>query len=370
MSGDRLKFLYRIFIFIAFFIPLLGADKTRVAVMDFEPQQGVDPSLALTASEVFSAELVKYQRFDVIDRKNMDKIMSEQAFQNSGCTDQSCAVELGNMLNVEKMILGNISQIGEQYVITIRLVDVELSQVNFSEKITADTDSEILPAMNELARITSLSIPLAGRVISVDSDGRVLINIGKIDNVSTGQAVRFLREGEVIIDPSTGEMLGRKDIQLGEGKVDAFSGDKLAYIELGRNAEEIQAGDKVEVVELGLTSSRNLTAQSGTSPVTLLKVGGYTLTTGALIMGGLGYWNHLSYTDNLDAYNNGLPGDDFESLRSEVDTSLEKRNLNLLISYSLGGLGLGFLTTAWIMDRNDSRAYYFDGERLMFAYSF
>ncbi len=39
--------------------------------------------------------LCLYKAFKVLDRANVKKILEEQAFQESGCTDSACVVEIG-----------------------------------------------------------------------------------------------------------------------------------------------------------------------------------------------------------------------------------------------------------------------------------
>ena len=72
----------------------------RVAILDFQAKQ-VSTAEAEIIGELFRAELVNKNKFDVLDRANMQSILNEQAFQKSGCTEEACAVELGKMLNVE-----------------------------------------------------------------------------------------------------------------------------------------------------------------------------------------------------------------------------------------------------------------------------
>ena len=91
---------------------LFASDKTRIAIQNIEAKSGVDPNAAATVTDLLSSELVSLRRFDVVDRKNMESIMKEQALQQGGCTDQACAVKLGNLLNVQKMVVGSLSKLG------------------------------------------------------------------------------------------------------------------------------------------------------------------------------------------------------------------------------------------------------------------
>ena len=55
----------------------------------------------------------------------MDKILEEFDYQNTGCTDEECAVELGKMLNAERIVIGSVGLVGQTYTINARIVDIE-----------------------------------------------------------------------------------------------------------------------------------------------------------------------------------------------------------------------------------------------------
>ena len=44
-------------------------------------------------------------------------VLAEQKFQSSGCTEQECAVEMGKLLNVKKMLVGSLSKLLDTYYI-------------------------------------------------------------------------------------------------------------------------------------------------------------------------------------------------------------------------------------------------------------
>ena len=66
--------------------------------------------------------------YSVVERSQMDKVFEQFEIQNTGCTDISCAIEFGKMLNVERIIIGSVNLIGQTYNITIRMIGVESSQ--------------------------------------------------------------------------------------------------------------------------------------------------------------------------------------------------------------------------------------------------
>ncbi len=111
------------------------------------------------------------EKYTLIERSQMDKILEQFQVQDSGCTDEKCAVEFGKMLAVERIIVGSIGLVGNTYAMTGRLVDVESSKVIRSVSRTYEGKIDnvlfIIPLVGE-ELLTGIRPPdppnLAGRV--------------------------------------------------------------------------------------------------------------------------------------------------------------------------------------------------------------
>ncbi len=76
----------------------------------------------------------------LVERERLQKIIDEQRFQMSGLTDESTAVEIGNLLNAETLVLGSYAVSGGKLLVTCRLVETETGKVGsgFSEEGAVD----------------------------------------------------------------------------------------------------------------------------------------------------------------------------------------------------------------------------------------
>lgn len=94
-----------------------------------------------------------------IERGRITEVLDEQKFQASGCTDQSCAVEMGQLLGARKMVTGSLSKTGDTYNLTLSIIDIETGLVdkNASEICPDCTEGQLY----QLADRTVLA--LAGR---------------------------------------------------------------------------------------------------------------------------------------------------------------------------------------------------------------
>lgn len=104
------------------------AQSINVAVNDFKPQ-GLEASASAIISDRLRNELVNTNVFTVVERGQMEEILKEQGFQQSGCTSDACVVEVGQILGVQYMIAGSIGKLGNVYTISARLIDVGTGKI-------------------------------------------------------------------------------------------------------------------------------------------------------------------------------------------------------------------------------------------------
>ena len=94
-----------------------------VAVLDFDAK-GIPDYEAETLTERLRSEIANTNAFRITDRKLLDKIINEQALQQSGCTTDECAAEVGQLLGAQYMISGSIGKLGETFTVDVKLVSV------------------------------------------------------------------------------------------------------------------------------------------------------------------------------------------------------------------------------------------------------
>lgn len=126
-------------------------EKINIAVTEFVGKNvsAMDSSIV---SDFLRTELVRTKFFRVVEKANMDKILAEAAFQQTGCTEAECAVQIGKILNVQQIVVGTVSKLMGTYYISINLVDVETGEIIQSERAESNTSKGLPPAAEELAR--------------------------------------------------------------------------------------------------------------------------------------------------------------------------------------------------------------------------
>ncbi len=142
-------------------LPLYSADMMRIAIMDFQ-EKDISKNEAVKISELIRNEMVNIGRFTVIERAQIGSILKEQGYQQTGCTDESCAVEIGKLLSARKILVGTIMKMGEQIIIIGRIVDVEVGTSDFSSNATARNAGQLHSTVKSF--VNELAIKIEGEV--------------------------------------------------------------------------------------------------------------------------------------------------------------------------------------------------------------
>jgi hypothetical protein len=148
------------FISVAFLIsmmvhPAMSAEQTkekmRIAVMDLKGTMVAARTVA-TISNMLRNDLINMAAFVVVERAQMDAILKEHAFQQTGCTDQSCAAEMGKLLSAKKILVGEVSTLGKSIMMTVRIVDVEKGISEFAANEKAESEEVLDQAVENIAK--------------------------------------------------------------------------------------------------------------------------------------------------------------------------------------------------------------------------
>jgi len=270
-----------------------------------------DSPLAQGAADLMVNALLSTNRFRVFERSKLDLILQEQNFQHfSGLVDQTTAVKLGKMFGVDSILTGSLTEVafveGEAFkfgplkvrksyvkvVMIIRIIDVTTGEILYStiqkEKASKSAISGILPipipgggfgfsheeavdiltavelicnkvvldfvAKIDRKNIAVSSASLEGYVVKVESTSsggiiQIYINLGESSGIKVGDEVRIYREGEVILDPKTNEILDRELDLIAQAKVMKVK-DKISIALVTTKFKNlpIQNEDIVEVV--------------------------------------------------------------------------------------------------------------------------
>tara|TARA_Y100000034_G_C6793825_1_gene355619 strand:- start:84 stop:809 length:726 start_codon:yes stop_codon:yes gene_type:complete len=107
---------------------LHGEGAMAIAILDLEGR-GISELEAQTLTDRMRSELVNTGAVTIVERSQMQEILEEQGFQQTGCTSDECAVEVGKLLGVQNMVTGSIGKIGSSYTLDVRMFVVETGAI-------------------------------------------------------------------------------------------------------------------------------------------------------------------------------------------------------------------------------------------------
>jgi hypothetical protein len=103
-----------------------------VAVLAFTGDGMTEKDLSAITSR-FETELLSTDSFQIVERRNIDKILREQGFQQSGaCDNNECSVEIGKLLSVQGIFTGEVAKIGKTWSLSVKRTDVGSGGTTFS----------------------------------------------------------------------------------------------------------------------------------------------------------------------------------------------------------------------------------------------
>lgn len=157
-----------IFISIIILISVLEANqKPTVSIFDLDGN--LSKSELNTLSSKLRAEIVSLDTFTVIDRSMTENVLKEQKFQHSGLIDDTDKIiELGIMLPSQKLVTGDINQIGKVYSANVYLIDLQSGK---TETIVNQSYSGAIEGLLDV--MTVLAHEISGTISTNETTGYI-----------------------------------------------------------------------------------------------------------------------------------------------------------------------------------------------------
>ena len=131
-------------------VSLSAQDKPLLAVPNISAVE-VSETLASTCRNMVETALLKTGRYTVLSYTDIKDILAAQAFSLSGCTSDSCAIQIGELLAADNIVVGEVSRVGEGTVLSIRLVNVTSGRTLNAEVKRIEDLSRLQDAVFEAA---------------------------------------------------------------------------------------------------------------------------------------------------------------------------------------------------------------------------
>ena len=168
-------FMPMIFIGVAFSQP-------TVAVLDFDAN-GIPDYEVETLVERLRSELPNTGAVRLVDRKMLENILKEQGLQQSGCTTDECAAQIGELLGAQFMISGSIGKLENTFTVDMKMVSVSTGAAERAKNLTFDGNvGGLLIEMQILAwEIVGEEVPKALMIKRTGADDSEKVTVAVMD---------------------------------------------------------------------------------------------------------------------------------------------------------------------------------------------
>jgi TolB-like protein len=103
--------------------------KTTIAVVEFTDLQGNVTDFGRFLAEELVTRLGDLEKFKVIERQLLNKIIAEQKLSLTGIVDPASAKQLGKILGVDAIVAGSVTNLAQSVRVNARLISTETGEV-------------------------------------------------------------------------------------------------------------------------------------------------------------------------------------------------------------------------------------------------
>jgi TolB-like protein len=169
-------------------------DLPTIAVLDFTGlmvgQGGNSAPLGKAVSAMLVTELIGREGIRVIERAQLQDILTEQRLSLSGRVDESTALEVGKLVGAQYVIHGQVTSIADNLRMDMRAVDVETSEIMEVQKLSGRTD-DLLDVVVKMADMFSNKLEL-----TPPSQRPEIVKIPVLATVEFSRGVDFEDKGD------------------------------------------------------------------------------------------------------------------------------------------------------------------------------
>jgi len=134
----------------------------RVAVADFPDLQGVTSDFGRFVASRLTTRLAQDRRFLVIERQRLGQVLAELKFSMSDLVDPAKAKQLGKMVGVEAIVVGAVSDLGNQVDIDARLIEIETNRMLLGASVTISRDPTVTELLQRGRQEPAAAPPVPG----------------------------------------------------------------------------------------------------------------------------------------------------------------------------------------------------------------
>jgi TolB-like protein len=123
--------------------------KTTIAVVEFADLEGHVTNFGRFLAEELITRFYETDKFKVIERQLLNKVINEQKLSLTGMVDPTSAKKLGRLLGVDAIVSGSVSDLGKSLRVNARLISTETGEVFAVASTEVVKDEAVIKLMGE-----------------------------------------------------------------------------------------------------------------------------------------------------------------------------------------------------------------------------
>lgn len=201
--------------------------------------------------------LTKSQKFDLVERTKLNRVLEEQKLTDLGLTDPKRSIQAGKLIGADFLLLAQVSswelsgtvkrvpisntwlhERSLRLVVDLRIVAGETGKVVLADRVEEEIawrqqakvqlplrieskDKDLLVERGVAAILAKVLEAFPMKVMLAKADGTVFVNHGAGTGIEVGHVYDVWKRGESLVDPDTGEVLGHDETRIGRIRITA-----------------------------------------------------------------------------------------------------------------------------------------------------
>ncbi|MBP5706563.1 MAG: hypothetical protein J6W76_04710 [Spirochaetales bacterium] len=148
-----MKKIFICFLLIFTVLTTICADESelkRLVILNLTPL-GVDPAICEAATECLITSVVKTNKYQVVERTQLNKILSELSLTSSDEFEDSTVLEIGYLAKARMIVVGAIGKVEKEFMMSVRIIEVETGNVLYADSSFAKSLKELLKVTDDIA---------------------------------------------------------------------------------------------------------------------------------------------------------------------------------------------------------------------------
>jgi hypothetical protein len=139
------KYVWIYFLSLFLFLPI-NTKAEKIGILHFK-QAGTYSNINEAVYQLIESELISYGHI-VVPPDKIEETLGKEV----RCYNKECAAEIGTQMDIDRVLFGSLTKIGEKYIVSAIVVDPQENEIIFSDKVTSKTAEDLDVCISRLVK--------------------------------------------------------------------------------------------------------------------------------------------------------------------------------------------------------------------------